>query len=107
LSLERDRPLSAEYPKAFRKSFPVKKAKAERAFRHAQTRAVAVGDDVVVRRRAVTKWKQATLGEVVAKKLERRAGVAVPRKSVAARTRRALRRRLRPRRGSRANRRGT
>jgi hypothetical protein len=94
LSLERDTPLSAEYPKAFRKQWPRTKAKAERAFRHAQRQALAAGnEDATVVRETVRKWPQPHLGEVIAEKAQRRARLqASPRKSAATRALRTLRR---------------
>jgi len=95
LSLERDRPLTAEYPKAFRKQWPRTKATAQRAFRHAQRQALDAGsEDATGVRRRVRKWPQPRLGDVVATKLQRRVRLeAIPRKSAVARHRRALRRR--------------
>lgn len=94
MSLERDTPLSAEYPKAFRKQWPRTKAKAERAFRHAQRQALdARNADAPISRETTRKWPQPRLGEVVAGNAQRRARLQVsPRKSAAARARRALRR---------------
>lgn len=94
-SLARDTPLSAKYPKAFRKQWPRVKAVAERAFRHARRRLLDAGDeDATVRREVVRKWSQPQLGEVIASHAQRRAGLqANPRKSPAARARRAMRRR--------------
>lgn len=94
LSLGRDTPLSAKYPKAFRKHWPRKKAAAERAFRHAQRQSLAVGDeDLAIRREEIRKWPQARLGEVIATRAQRRAKLQrTPRKSAAARARRARRR---------------
>jgi hypothetical protein len=96
LSLERDRPVaSSEYPKAFRKQWPRKKARAERARRSADRQALTVDPAgfVPARRKRVRKWGTATLGEVIADKLERRAKLrAEPRKSAAARERRRRRR---------------
>jgi hypothetical protein len=95
LSLERDTPLGAKYPKGFRKHWPRKQAAAERAFRHAQRQSLDTGNaDAAVRRRTVRKWSQAKLGEVIAVNAERRAGLQeTPRKSAAARARRARKRR--------------
>lgn len=95
LSLERDTPLSAKYPKAFRKHWPRKKAAAERAFRHAQRQSLAAGEeDPAIRRHQVRKWPQPRLGEAIAISAERRARLQeTPRKSPAARARRARRRR--------------
>ena len=94
LSLERDTPLSAKYPKAFRKQWPRTKARAEREFRHAQRRALEAGNaDMPVSRETVRKWPQPRLAEVIARKAQRRAKLEVnPRKPAATRARRAQRR---------------
>ena len=95
LSLAKDTPLGAKYPKAFRKKWPVKKARAKRSFRHAQRHALErdPDNDVPPTTRFPRKWGQATLGEVIVAKTERRAAVAAnPRKSPAARARRQARR---------------
>jgi hypothetical protein len=95
LSLDRDTPLSAEYPKAFRKHWPKKKALAERRRRrHDRTALRKKGEEMVPARHAPPeKWKQAPLREVIARKLARRAAVREqPRKSAAARERRRKRR---------------
>jgi hypothetical protein len=94
LSLDRDTPLSAKYPKAFRKQWPLRKAKAQRAFRRAQRKAVDGGEaDAPVARETVRKWPQPRLGEVVARHQQRRAALQIaPRKSAAARARRAQKR---------------
>jgi hypothetical protein len=95
LSLARDTPLVAKYPKGFRKHWPRKKAVAERAARHAHRQAVAAGnDDPVVRRKVVRKWPQPKLGEAIAVRAERRAKLReTPRKPAEARARRARKRR--------------
>jgi hypothetical protein len=95
LSLERDTPLSAKYPKAFRKQWPRTKATAERALRHAQHRALAAGnEDAGVERKVVRKWPQPRLAEVIAGKARRRAKLQrAPRKAAATRARRARKRR--------------
>jgi hypothetical protein len=92
LSLTRDHPLSAKYPKAFRKKWPCMKAHATRAQRHAQRTALEANpdDDVPVRRATVRKWPQPSLGEVIESKRARR--TQQPRKSLAARARRRTRR---------------
>jgi hypothetical protein len=73
LSLERDTPLSAEYPKGFRKKWPRKKAAAERAFRHALRQRLVAGDETpAVRRKIVRKWRQPPLGEVIASRARKR-----------------------------------
>jgi len=96
LSLERDHPLWAKYPKSFRKHWPQKVARAERSYRHAQKQALATEHDPAdVYRPVVRKWvgAAAPLGEVIVEKKARRARLASePRKSPAARARRARRR---------------
>lgn len=95
LSLTRDHPLLAKYPKAFRKSWPKQTRSAERARRTADRIALATDADdfVPTRRESVRKWGGAPLGDVIAGKLERRARLREnPRKSAAARERRRLRR---------------
>jgi hypothetical protein len=95
LSLARDRPLVAEYPKAFRKQFPRKRTYAEGARRSADRRGLAADPDgfTPVRRATVRKWGAPILGDVIAGKQRRRAKVATqPRKSPEARERRRLRR---------------
>lgn len=117
LSLERDRPVMAEYPKAFRRNWPRKKAYAERARRHnakqqlstyagaaaaagatnaSATDVATTADDTdlgQVKRERVVKWGTSTLGEVIPAKIARRAALQQnPRNSPAARERRRRRR---------------
>lgn len=95
ISLARDRPVSSEYPKSFRKQWPRKKAFAERARRTAERQALTTdpGGFAAVPRRRVVKWGTITLGEKVAVQLERRAALREqPRNSAAARERRRKRR---------------
>src|SRR5512138_1629113 len=97
ISLARDRPVMSEYPKAFRRNWPRKKAYAERARRHnakqqlstyagasaaagatnASATDVAETADTTdlgeIRRERVVKWGTATLGEVIPQKLALRA----------------------------------
>jgi predicted ribosome quality control (RQC) complex YloA/Tae2 family protein len=80
-SLERDHPLLAKNPHAFRKSWPVKERSAQKAFRHrvkeALRRAQGPADPLVeervdvgrVRRRRLQKWGGLPLGEIVKAKL--------------------------------------
>ncbi len=95
LSLERDHPVAAKYPHAFRKTWSVKKRAAERARRTAERVALAADphDLAPVRRREVRKWRVPPLGEAIATKQARRAGLREqPRKAAVARERRRLRR---------------
>lgn len=95
LSLTRDSIVGAEYPHALRKHWGSRKRSAERARRTAERVALATAREgfAPVRRRTVRKWGSATLGEVIAEKQERRARLAdAPRKSLAARQRRRMRR---------------
>jgi hypothetical protein len=95
LSLARDRPLVAKYPKAFRKKYPRKKAYAEGARRSADRQSLAADPlgFTPAPRELVRKWGAPSLGDVIAGKKERRARVAAePRKSAAARERRRLKR---------------
>jgi hypothetical protein len=83
-SLERDHPLQAKNPHAFRKGWPAKERSAQKAFRHgvrqALRRAQGPADPVVeervdvagVRRRRLRKWGAAPLGEVIERKQARR-----------------------------------
>lgn len=84
LSLERDHPLLAEYPKAFRKKYPRKRRKAQKGLRTKVSQELhrasgphdeALADRVVperFRRKEVRKWGAAQLGEVIKSKQERR-----------------------------------
>jgi hypothetical protein len=95
LSLERDHPVSAKYPHAFRKNWSIKKRAAEGGRRTAERVALAADPDepAPVRRREVRKWRVAPLGEAIAIKQARRAGLREqPRKAAAARERRRVRR---------------
>jgi hypothetical protein len=85
LAYERDHRYIAEYPHGFRKSWPRKKAKAERAARHGAKQLLnATGDDTVladIHRRTVKKWGgAATLREMVAAKQAKRAAMVGARK---------------------------
>jgi hypothetical protein len=95
LSLERDTVDVGEYPQQFRRKHPVLQAKAERAVRREVHRRLADGREDVdeVRRREVRKCPPIRLGELIAMKAERRAGLREePRKSWQARLRRQQRR---------------
>jgi predicted ribosome quality control (RQC) complex YloA/Tae2 family protein len=83
-SLERDHPLQAKNPHAFRKGWPAKERSAQKAFRHgikqALRRAQGPADRLVeervdvadVRRRSLRKWTPAPLGRVIEQKQARR-----------------------------------
>jgi hypothetical protein len=95
LSLERDTVDRGEYPKAFRRSHPVKQAKAERAMRREVHRRLAAGREDVeaVSRRVVRKWPPARLGELIQQKVARREHLRQePRRSTEARERRRTQR---------------
>jgi hypothetical protein len=95
LSLDRDTVDQGEYPKAFRRNHPVRKAKAERAARHEVRRRLAEGREDVedVRRREVRKWRPARLRDLIPWKKSRRQELQEdPRKSTEARDRRRSRR---------------
>jgi hypothetical protein len=95
LSLERDHPVAAKYPHAFRKTWSIKKRAAERARRSSERVGLAADPDAFApaRRREVRKWPVPALGEAIAKHRERRAGLREqPRKSAEARARRRRRR---------------
>lgn len=76
--LDRDRVTGAEYPHAFRRSWPKKKAAAERAHRRAVTGSLMcvarTGGDAgdVPRRRQVRKWGTISVRERVSTSLDRR-----------------------------------
>lgn len=84
LSLERDHPLSAKYPHAFRKSWPRKKRKVQKAFRHAVKQRLGAGKGTVdlqvdgmpdlggIRRKKKQKWGAFPLGVVIQQKKQRR-----------------------------------
>ena len=84
LSLERDHPLLAKYPKRFRKTWPVKRRKAEKGLRGKVSqelqRAVGTNDESQSEnvlperfvRKQVRKWGSLPLGEVIKAKRERR-----------------------------------
>jgi predicted ribosome quality control (RQC) complex YloA/Tae2 family protein len=83
-SLERDHPLLAKNPHAFRKGWPLKERSAQKAFRHKVTqalrRAQGPADPVVeervdvagVRQKRIRKWGGAPLGEVIKQQQARR-----------------------------------
>jgi hypothetical protein len=69
LAYAHDHVTPAEYPHAFRKKWPRKKAKAERSARHKVRQLLdATGDDAIVgviRRKRVRKWGSISLREYV------------------------------------------
>lgn len=94
LSLARDNlSTTGEAPHALRNHWKKKKRNAERARRTAERIALEVRPDefAPVHRRTVRKWGWPRLGEAIAAKLDARAD-QTPRKSMAARERRRLRR---------------
>lgn len=84
LSLKKDHPLVAEYPHAFRKSWPKKKRRAQRTFRRKTKQALDQGkgpidpaaeewvDSGGIRRKPVNNWGAPALGEVIKRKKIRR-----------------------------------
>lgn len=83
---------AVKYPKTFRRNWPKKKARLERAYRHAWARALSVDenpDELALRREPHGKWAGPRLGEHIAHAIARRERLrAEPRKSEAARARR-------------------
>ena len=77
LSLKRDHPLLAEYPKRFRKTWPVKRRKAQKSFRlkvaqelhrAVEAKNETLAEDVIperISRKKVRKWGAAPLGQVI------------------------------------------
>ena len=76
LGYERDHFSPSEYPKAFRKNWPLKKAKANRSYRHSvKSELTKAGEDADVkgfRRESLRKWSVETLRERVEYTLARR-----------------------------------
>jgi hypothetical protein len=76
LAYERDHPTYAEYPHALRRTWPKKKAIAQRSFRRRVKLALATGHDRAladVRRDGMRKWSPPSLDECVRDKLHGRA----------------------------------
>ncbi len=76
LAYERDFPTYAEYPHAFRASWPKREAIAQRSFRRRVKRALTAEDEGAVdavRRKRVLKWRPLSLGARVHEKLGHRA----------------------------------
>ncbi|MBL8045312.1 MAG: hypothetical protein JNL09_02165 [Anaerolineales bacterium] len=81
LSLSKDHVVLAEYPHAFRKSWPKKKARANQVYRHKIRQALSTQYDVdridlaesavkAIVRKPIQKWDVVSLGERVNNKLE-------------------------------------
>jgi hypothetical protein len=74
-SLERDTVDASEHPKAVRWNWPRKKARAERAYRHAWNQALHepdLVDEPAIKRKQVRRWSPVRLADVIRQKKERR-----------------------------------
>jgi hypothetical protein len=82
LAYARDHYAKGKYDKAFRETWPRKKHKSGRSFRHAAdtlTRAAALDGESdaeisAIKKKPLTKWPVSKLGEIVPGKLAKRAG---------------------------------
>jgi hypothetical protein len=73
LSLDRDTVDESDMPHAFRRNWPRKKARAERAYRHAERARIVASDlDGATRRVEVRKRRPMTLRESIGERLSRR-----------------------------------
>ncbi|RRD48702.1 hypothetical protein [Arachnia propionica] len=90
-----------ENQKSSRRNIPLKRRRLEKAYRHrvaAELRRGEDGEPGSIRREPMGKWPGETLADAIDRKLERRSRDAdAPRRSTAARARRAARRRHRSR----------